>query len=75
MHAYPVRADRRDDSTHDLEHKVHVVVDLRSTIFVCLLVSVCLQELVREVLVRGVDLDAVNSRLVHRVLRHTQSPI
>ena len=66
-YSYLVRSDRRDDGTRDLEHEAHAVAHLRSPILVRPLVGIRLQELVGEVPVSSVYLDAVKSRLVHRV--------
>ena len=61
MHADPPRAPHRDHSIGDLKKEPGAILD-RAAVTVVALVRAVLQELVEQVAVRAVDLDAVEAR-------------
>jgi hypothetical protein len=65
-YAHLVRTDGIDDSLSDLEHEAHAIL-YGAAIHIRPHVSVCLQKLVREIAVRGVDLDAIEPGPEHGV--------
>lgn len=67
-------ANRRDDGIHDLKREAGAVLD-RASILVRSLVGDLLEELVDEIAVRAVDLDAIKARLVHGVGSSLAEPL
>ena len=60
MHADPTRAPHRDDRVGHLEHEAGAVLD-RAAVGVVAVVRAILQELVEQVAIGAVDLDAVEA--------------
>ena len=63
MHADPARPPDGDDGVRHFEHEPGAVLD-RAAIAVVALVAAVLQELVEQIAVRAVDLDAVEAGLL-----------